>query len=74
MKTVAQRHEHAAVLGVLLGDAEPEHIAVEALRGLLVGDPEEDVADPSQFDHRNSPAPAQIEAPCYRGDAAGGIS
>jgi hypothetical protein len=52
------------VFGVLLGDGEPEHVAVEALRCLLVGDPEEDVADTSKLDHRNSPAPAQIRASC----------
>src|SRR5436305_12102995 len=59
VKTVTQRHEDAAMLGVLLGDLEPEHVAVEALGGLLVDDSEEDVTDPSQFDHRNSPAPAR---------------
>jgi len=64
VEAVAQRHEDAAVLGVLLGDTEPEHVAVEAFGGLLVGDPEEDVADARQLDHQNSPVPAQIEAPC----------
>jgi len=31
VKVGAQSHEDAAVLGVLLGDPEPEHIAVEPL-------------------------------------------
>ncbi len=39
VEAVAQRHEDAAVLGVLLGDAEAEHVAVEALGGFFVGDP-----------------------------------
>jgi hypothetical protein len=64
MKPIAQCHEHPAVLGVLLGDAEPEDVAVEAFGGLLVGDPQQDVADTSQLDHRNSPASAQVGAPC----------
>ena len=42
---VAQRHENAPVIGVFLSDPEPEHIAIEALGGLLVGDPQEDTAD-----------------------------
>ena len=45
VKGVAQRHKHAAMLRVLLGNAEPEHVAVEALGVLLVRNPEEDVAD-----------------------------
>src|SRR5271166_2414821 len=51
VEIVAQGHEHAAVLGVFLGDNEPEQIAVEPLRDLLVGDPQIDVADALQFDH-----------------------
>ena len=33
------------MLGVFLGDRKAQHIAVEALGGLLVGDPQVDVAD-----------------------------
>src|SRR5260370_25127800 len=55
MKGVAQGHEDGAVLGVLLGDAEAERVAVEAFRGLLVGDPQEDMADARQVDHLVSP-------------------
>src|SRR6266446_10655432 len=59
MKTVAQGHEHAAVLGVLFGDAKPQRVAVEALGRFLVDDPEEDMADTAQLDHLSSPALAQ---------------
>jgi len=52
------------MLGVLFGDAEPEHVAVEALRGFLVGDPEKNMADACQLDHRKLSAPEPIEAPC----------
>jgi hypothetical protein len=31
VKPVAQCHEHAAMLGILLGDAKAEHVAVEPL-------------------------------------------
>src|SRR5260370_30917156 len=55
MKGVAQGHEDGAVLGVLLGDAEAERVAVEAFRGLLVGDPQQDVADARQVDHLVTP-------------------
>ena len=44
------------MLGVLLGDAEAEHVAVEALRRLLVGHPEKHMPDARQLDHRFPPA------------------
>ena len=55
MEAVAQRHEHATVLGVLLRDLKTEHIAIKSLGCLLVRDPEENMANPSQFDHRFLP-------------------
>ena len=51
MKVVAQCHEHATVLRVLLGDHKAEQVAVEPLRDLLVGDPQIDVANTFQLDH-----------------------
>src|SRR6516225_10008167 len=45
VKVVAQCHEHATVLRVLLGDHKAEQVAVEPLRDLLVGDPQIDVAN-----------------------------
>src|SRR6266700_8403135 len=59
VKAVAQGHEHAAVLGILFGDAKPQHVAVEALGRFLVDDPEEDMADTAQLDHLSTPALAQ---------------
>jgi hypothetical protein len=50
VKVIAEGHEHAAVVGVFLGDQKPEHIAVEPFGSLLVGDPQIDVADACQFD------------------------
>ena len=47
MEILAQSHEDAAMIRVLLGDPEPEHVAVEPLRSLLVGDPQIDVSDAS---------------------------
>ena len=44
VEVVAQCHEHATVLRVLLGDHKAEHVAVEPLRDILVGDPQIDVA------------------------------
>jgi hypothetical protein len=60
VKTLAQRHENAAMLGLFLGDPKPEYVAVEPLGGLLVGDPQEHVADSAQFDHLRS-APVKDE-------------
>src|SRR6516225_6901379 len=51
VKVVAQCHEHATVLRVLLGDHKAEQVAVEPLRDLLVGDPQIDVANTFQLDH-----------------------
>ena len=51
MEIRAQGHEDAAMIRVFLGDPESEHVAVEPFRGLLVGDPEIDVADACQLDH-----------------------
>ncbi len=31
METIAQSHEHTAVLRILLGDAKPQHVAIEPL-------------------------------------------
>jgi hypothetical protein len=45
MEILAQSHEDAAMIWVLLGDPEPEHVAVKPLRSLLVGDPQIDVPD-----------------------------
>jgi len=45
VKVVAQCHEHATVLRVLLGDHKAEQVSVEALRDLLIGDPQIDVAN-----------------------------
>src|SRR5260370_22754365 len=55
MKILAQCHEDAAMFRVFLGDPEPEHVAVEPLRSLLVGDPQIDVPDARQLDHLSSP-------------------
>jgi hypothetical protein len=57
VKIGAQGHEHAAVLRVFLGDHKAQHVAVEPLRGLLVGYPEIDVADSLQLDHEPLPRP-----------------
>src|SRR4029077_14345653 len=51
VKVLAQCHKHAAMLRVFFSDHKAEHIAVEPLRDLLVGDPQIDVADAFQFDH-----------------------
>src|SRR5271169_1331782 len=40
MEILTQGHKDAAMIRVLLRDPEPEHIAVEPLRSLLVGDPQ----------------------------------
>jgi hypothetical protein len=64
VEAIAQGHKDAAVLGVLLGDAEAEDIAVKALGRFLVGDPQQDVADTRQVDHRNSPSSTD-KAPCW---------
>ena len=45
VEILTQGHKDAAMLRVLLGNPKPEHVAVEALRSLLVGDPQIDVAD-----------------------------
>src|SRR5215468_9008216 len=55
MKIFSQGHEDAAMFGVFLGDAEPEHVAVEPLGGLLVGDPQEHMADARQLYHSKFP-------------------
>src|SRR5271163_1089192 len=55
MEILAQCHKDAAMIRVLLGDPEAEHLAVEPLRRLLVGDPQIDVPDARQLDHSGSP-------------------
>ena len=60
MKAVAQSHEHTAVLGVLLGDAKPEHVTIESLRRFLVDDPQQHVADTAQVDHVRFPLLARL--------------
>jgi hypothetical protein len=45
VEILTQGHKDAAMIRVLLGNPKPEHVAVEALRSLLVGDPQIDVAD-----------------------------
>jgi len=55
LETVAQGHEHAAMLRVLLGDAKAQRVAVEPFRGLLVRHPQQDMADACQLDHVNAP-------------------
>jgi len=39
------------MIRVLLGDRKPQNVAIEPLRGLLVGDPQIDVADTLELDH-----------------------
>ena len=51
MEILAQGHEHAAVIRVLLGDRKAENVTIEPLRNLLVGDPQIDVADTLELDH-----------------------
>jgi hypothetical protein len=48
VKVLAQYHEHASVLRIFFGDYSAEHIAIEPLRDLLVGDPQIDVTDAFQ--------------------------
>jgi hypothetical protein len=55
VEILAQGHKDAAMIRVLLGDPEPEHVAVEPLRGFLVGDPQIDVAAAGHLDHLGSP-------------------
>jgi hypothetical protein len=55
VEILAQCHEDAAMIRVLLGDPEPEHVAVEPLRSFLVGDPQIDVPDAGQLDHFGYP-------------------
>src|SRR5215467_8089780 len=59
VKVLAQGHKDAAMLGVLLGDVEPQHVSVKPLGGFLVGNPQEHVADTGQSYHPNS-APAKV--------------
>ena len=63
VEVVAQGHEHPAVIGVFLGDRKAQHIAVEALGGLVVGDPQIDVADGLQLDHGGLPNLVRATAP-----------
>jgi hypothetical protein len=51
VKVLAQYHEHASVLRIFFGDYSAEHIAIEPLRDLLVGDPQIDVTDAFQLNH-----------------------
>ena len=46
VKTLAQGGEHTPMLRVLLGNSQPEHLGVEPLRPLDVGDPQVDVSQP----------------------------
>jgi hypothetical protein len=55
VEPVTQGHEYAAVVGVLLGDPKAEHVAVEPLRGLLVGDAQQHMTDARKIDHRSLP-------------------
>src|SRR5215471_3362723 len=61
VKTLTQGHEDAAMFGVFLGDAEPEHVAVEPLGGLLVGDPQEHMADARQLYHSKFPLAQKVK-------------
>jgi hypothetical protein len=51
VEILTQGHKNPAMIRVLLGNPEPEHVAVEPLRSLLVSDPEIDVPDARQLDH-----------------------
>src|SRR5438874_545924 len=52
MEVVAESHEDAAVVRVLLADAEAEDIAVKRFRALCIGNAQRDVPDLLHLHHR----------------------
>src|SRR6185312_7921701 len=55
VKIVAQRHEHAAMIRLFLGDAEAERVAVETLRRFDIRDRQQHMPDAFQLHHGASP-------------------
>src|SRR5262249_24775449 len=51
----AQRHEHTAVVGILLEQLEAEDAGIEVLRPLDVAHRDRDMAQALQLDHRHPP-------------------
>src|SRR5205814_1051886 len=45
MEVLPEGHESATVVRVFLAEVEPEDVLIEALRSLLIGDPQCDVSD-----------------------------
>jgi hypothetical protein len=55
MDLLAQPHEDAAMIGILLDDAEAEKAGIAILRARDVGDAKDDMAQPLRNDHARSP-------------------